>query len=86
MIIDERGECALTMYRRGNIVKSDHNMLKLEVDLTFHNKNKHERTEMFNLRNKDCQKDFNEKKQILGCSANVLRLRNHSIHKGPLTP
>ena len=36
MIIDEKGELALTTYRRGNIVKLDHNMLILEIDLAFH--------------------------------------------------
>ena len=42
MIIDEKGEIALTKYRRGNIVKSDHNMLILKIDLAFHKENKHE--------------------------------------------
>ena len=61
MIIDEKGEIALTKYRRGNIVKSDHNMLILKIDLAFHKENKHERIEMFNLRNKECQIDFKQK-------------------------
>ena len=35
-------------------------MLKLELDLNFHEENKHERTEVFNVRNKPCQKRFFE--------------------------
>ena len=61
MTIDEKGEIGLTKYRKGCIVKSDHNMLKLEIDLKFHNDIKHERIEMFNLRNKTCQADFRVK-------------------------
>ena len=61
MVIDESGKFALTKYRKGNIVKTNHNMLKLKVNLTFHNEKKHERREVLNLRNKLCQKDFNEK-------------------------
>ena len=36
-------------------------MLKLEVNLKFHNETKHERVEMFNLRNEINQQDFKEK-------------------------
>ena len=61
MKIDEVGQYALTKYRKGTIVKADHNMLKLEINLTFHDEKKHERTEVFNLRNKMCQDDFKEK-------------------------
>ena len=35
-------------------------MLSLEVDLTFHMDKKHDRIEMFNLRNIHCQKIFKE--------------------------
>ena len=59
MTIDEKGEHALTKYKQ-SIVKTDHNMLTLEVDLGFHNKNEHERIQMFNLRNKACQQQFKE--------------------------
>ena len=51
MKIDEVGQYALTKYRKGTIVKADHNMLKLEINLTFHDEKKHEQTEVFNLRN-----------------------------------
>ena len=61
MVIYESGEVALTKYRKGNIVKTDHNMLKLEVNLTFHVEKEHDRREVFNLRNKICQQDFKEK-------------------------
>ena len=60
MIIDETGESTLTRYRGGKILKSDHNMLKMEISLTFHMDQKHERNEIFNLRNKICQKHFKE--------------------------
>ena len=60
MVIDEAGESALTRYRGGKVVKADHNMLKMEVNLTFHMDNRHERRELFNLRNKLCQKQFQE--------------------------
>ena len=61
MKIDEIDQYALTKYKKGTIVKADHNMLKLEINLTFHDEKKHERTEVFNLRNKLCQNDFKEK-------------------------
>ena len=61
MVVDEKGEIALTKYRRRNIVKTDHHMLKIELDLTFHNEKKHEQTDMFNLLNKVCQQNFGEK-------------------------
>ena len=58
MVIDEKGQNALTRYRGGKIVKADHNMLKLEIDLKFHIEGEHDRTEMFNLRDKVCQQQF----------------------------
>ena len=33
-------------------------MLNLELDLNFHEENKHERTEVFNVRIKPCQNRF----------------------------
>ena len=41
------------------MVKSDHRMLTLELDLIFHIAKKHERIEIFNLKNK-CQTVFKE--------------------------
>ena len=41
MTIDTRGESTLTRYR-GKVVKSDHQMLKLNIDLTFHQEKKHD--------------------------------------------
>ena len=59
MKIDEKGENALTRYKN-YIVKSDHNMLTLEINLTFHNEKSHERTEMFSFKNKKSQVLFKE--------------------------
>ena len=59
MKIDTKGEITLTRYK-DKVVKSDHMMLKLELDLAFHEENKHERNEIFNVRNKTCQKVFCE--------------------------
>ena len=59
MKIDKNGETTLTRFR-GKTVKSDHKMLKLEIDLNFHEPIKHERKEVFNVRNKVCQKVFYE--------------------------
>ena len=57
MKIDEKGENAWTRYKGGN-VKTDHNILQLEVNLKFHDHKKHDRIEMFNLKNKTCQNIF----------------------------
>ena len=59
MEIDTKGEITLARYK-GRIVKTDHRMLKLEVDLEFHDIKRHERSETFNVRNKLRQKDFCE--------------------------
>ena len=61
MMIDENGIYALTKYRKNKIVKTDHNMLNLELNLNFQNDKIHERVEVFNLRNKLCQEDFKGK-------------------------
>ena len=57
LTIDENGENLMTRYR-GKIVKSDHRVLKLEVNLVFHDEKKHERIEFFNLKNTECQAKF----------------------------
>ena len=72
MVIDERGENALTKYRGGKIVKADHHMLKLEMSLTFHMDMKHDKNKMFYLRNKACQKQFRNGLQIQIDLQNVL--------------
>ena len=59
MTIDSRGEMSLTRYKQ-KVVNSDHRMLKMEVNLTFHEEKKHDRLEVFNVRNKQCQKVFCE--------------------------
>ena len=58
MVIDEKGENALCKYRAGNVVKADHHMLKIEINIMFHMKKDHERNEMFNLKDKVCQQQF----------------------------
>ena len=50
----------LSLNIKKRIVKTDHNMLLLEVNLSYHIKKEHERVEMFNLRNKICQQQFKE--------------------------
>ena len=59
MKINTNGETTLTRFR-GKTVKSDHRMLKLEIDLNFHEPIRHDRKEVFNVRNKVCQKVFYE--------------------------
>ena len=59
MHIDEQGENAITKYKR-NIVQTDHNMLSMELNLSYHTEKEHERFELFNLRNKVCQQKFKE--------------------------
>ena len=59
MTIDSKGEVVMTRYK-GKVVKTDHMMLKLEVDLTFHKQKHHDRMEVFNVRNKKCLKTFCE--------------------------
>ena len=59
MTIDQKGENTLTRYK-GKIVKSDHRVLKLEVNLVFDEEKKNEKIETFNLKNKECQKKFSE--------------------------
>ena len=53
MKIDSKGDLTLTGYN-GKVVKSDHRMLTLEVNLTFHKEKTHDRTEVFNVRNMKC--------------------------------
>ena len=57
MKVDEEGEFQITRYK-GKTVKSDHNMLKLEINLEFHKETKHDNVEVFNVRNKTCQEAF----------------------------
>ena len=57
MTIDQSG--ALTKYK-GRVVQSDHCRLDLELELEFHKEKKHERQEVFNVKNKTCQRKFYE--------------------------
>ena len=59
MKIHEEDEIALVRYAK-NVVKSDHKVLELEIDLKVHLEEKHERQEVFSLRNKTQQKEFYE--------------------------
>ena len=49
----------MTRYK-GKTVKSDHNMLMLEIDREFHKEKKHDQPDAFNVRNKLCQEKFLE--------------------------
>ena len=59
LTIDEKGETALVRYK-GKVVKSDHRMLKLELNLQINNRTNHKKVEIFNFRNKKCQQLFKE--------------------------
>ena len=59
MKIDTQGKITLTRFK-GKVVKTDHRMLKLEVDLFFYKEKVHDRIELFNVRNKKCKKVFQE--------------------------
>ena len=50
MTIDSKGELAMTRFK-GRVGSTDHKMLKLEIDLTFHKEKHHDRFELFNVRN-----------------------------------
>ena len=71
MKIDKNGEHALTKYRTG-IVKTDYNMLSLEVNLIFHNDIKHETVKVFNLKKNTCQQNLKSSHQKLTFSLNIL--------------
>ena len=59
MKVDEIGEFQMARYK-GRTVKSDHNMLKLIIDLEFHKERKHDEMDVFNVRNKLNQERFCE--------------------------
>ena len=59
MKIDEKGEHSLTRYLN-QVVQTDHNMLTLEMNLTFHTEKKHDRVEMFSFKDKHSQLTFKE--------------------------
>ena len=73
MSIDESGSRSLTKYK-GGVVKSDHRVLELNVDMMFHKEIKHERDHVFNVRNKICQNKFFTSHQKKVCSPNVLKI------------
>ena len=57
MKIDVDGVITLTRFR-GKVVKTDHHMLQLEIDMNYHIGKKHDRNEAFNVRNNVCQQKF----------------------------
>ena len=65
MFIDEDRKFVLTRFYkhkdRISRVESDHNLLSLELKFKWNQKIKTDRTEVYNLRNIDCQKVFTEK-------------------------
>ena len=63
--VHENDEIAMIRYSK-KVVKSDHKVLELGLEIKVHIENKHEsRVEVFNVRNKKCQglfKEFTSKK------------------------
>ena len=57
MTIDKQGQHSLTKYK-GGVVKTDRNILDMEVDLVFHKKKKHERLTLFIEKNNSCRNFF----------------------------
>ena len=80
MQIDSKGEITLARYK-SRIVKTDHRMLKLEIDLEFHDNKKHDRSVVFNVRNQECQKLFCEFTSK-GVSALKMNLWTYSLKDG----
>ena len=62
MVIDEDRDYILTKYSKCNgktkLIVSDHNPLKLEVNISWSMKIVQERNEIYNVRNKECQDIF----------------------------
>ena len=57
MVVDEIGDTKIARFKKGKVVESDHNSLKLEFSLKYL-PIKPERTELFNFKNDECQQDF----------------------------
>ena len=55
--IYENDELCITRYK-GKVVKTDHKILSLELNMKVHIKTNHNKINVFNVRNKNCQKDF----------------------------
>jgi hypothetical protein len=64
MEIDEDRNYVLTKFSKykgkTHVIKSDHNPLKLEVNISWNMKIVKQRVELYNLRNSECQKSFYE--------------------------
>ena len=65
MDIDEERRLVLTKFSKNkkgqcSTIESDHNPLKLEINLSWNPKMSKKRTEIYNLRNKECQASFKE--------------------------
>ena len=52
MIVDKEGGMVPTKCKRGMCVKSDLNILKLKINMTFHAGKDYDKINMFNLRKK----------------------------------
>ena len=59
MKIHEKDEIVIKRYKE-KVVKTDHKMLSLELNINIHKEKQHEKVEVFNVRNKYCQKIFHE--------------------------
>ena len=57
MKIHENYDLAIKRYKE-KVVKSDHKMLSLELNLNIHKEKRHDKVEVFIIRNKNCQKAF----------------------------
>ena len=57
MKIRENFDLAIKRYKE-KVVKTDYKMLSLELNLNIHKEIKHDKVEVFNIRNKNCQKAF----------------------------
>jgi hypothetical protein len=78
MQIDEDRNMVLTKFHKNGgqtvVTESDHNPLELELDISWNTKIIQKRTEVYNLRNIECQKNFlkftNESNILTNCLIN----------------
>ena len=58
--IDSEGNHSMTKVTKTKVVKSDHNTIVTKINMTWNSHIKHQKTNIFNLKNKDCLKKFKE--------------------------
>ena len=59
MKIHEKDEIVIKRYKE-KVVKTDHKMLSLELNINIHKEKQHDKVEVFNVRNKHCQNIFHD--------------------------